>query len=182
MGGKLWIDEDYDSGIPGYPGAKFVVDLHTPPVSLHDVEAESVSQEEEMLLKNSDEEGRPLPHSFHGQDGRLPQNLRVLFVDDDLIVRKLFRRCVLRVAPTWNIEEAANGETALRLVESNEFDIVFMDQYMASIQKVRFLLSAAGCGTMHHILSQPYWLTVLLGLVSRNAAIAGVRNGAYPTC
>jgi CheY-like chemotaxis protein len=29
----------------------------------------------------------------------------------------------------------ANGETALRLVASQEFDLIFMDQYMASVEK-----------------------------------------------
>ena len=30
--------------------------------------------------------------------------------------------------PDWHIREAANGETALRLVETEEFDLIFMDQ------------------------------------------------------
>ena len=30
IGAKLWVDEDYDSGIEGCPGARFVVDLNTP--------------------------------------------------------------------------------------------------------------------------------------------------------
>ena len=65
----------------------------------------------------------------------LPSNLSVLFVDDDLVLRKMFNRSVKRVAPEWTIEEASNGETALHLVETNHYDIIFMDQYMASAQK-----------------------------------------------
>jgi CheY-like chemotaxis protein len=65
----------------------------------------------------------------------LPENLSVLFVDDDRILRKLFSRSVAKAAPTWKIQEAANGETALRLVDMESFDLIFMDQYMASTEK-----------------------------------------------
>jgi CheY-like chemotaxis protein len=39
---------------------------------------------------------------------------------------------VTKAAPTWKIQDAANGETALRLVDSEPYDLIFMDQYMAS--------------------------------------------------
>jgi CheY-like chemotaxis protein len=64
----------------------------------------------------------------------LPENLSVLFVDDDLVLRKLFSRSVTKAAPTWKIQEAANGETALRLVDSEAYDLIFMDQHMASTE------------------------------------------------
>lgn len=32
MGGKIWLDPSYDSGIPGCPGARFVVDLYRPQI------------------------------------------------------------------------------------------------------------------------------------------------------
>jgi CheY-like chemotaxis protein len=31
--------------------------------------------------------------------------------------------------------EAANGETAIRMNETEHFDLIFMDQYMASVEK-----------------------------------------------
>jgi CheY-like chemotaxis protein len=65
----------------------------------------------------------------------LPHNLSVLFVDDDPILRKLFSRKLKTVAPDWTVREAANGETALVLVERHSFDLIFMDQYMASVEK-----------------------------------------------
>lgn len=37
--------------------------------------------------------------------------------------------------PGWDIREAANGETALRLVDSHQFDMIFVDQYMSSAEK-----------------------------------------------
>lgn len=44
-------------------------------------------------------------------------NLKVLFVDDNMVVRKLFKRSVEKVAPTWDIRKASNGETALQLID-----------------------------------------------------------------
>ena len=40
-----------------------------------------------------------------------------------------------KIAPNWKIQEANNGETALRMVDSNNFDLIFVDQYMASVEK-----------------------------------------------
>jgi CheY-like chemotaxis protein len=37
--------------------------------------------------------------------------------------------------PAWEIHEASNGETALRLVDDNTFDLILLDQYMASVDK-----------------------------------------------
>eukprot|EP00525_Craspedostauros_australis_P013052 CAMPEP_0198135326 /NCGR_PEP_ID=MMETSP1442-20131203/60532_1 /TAXON_ID= /ORGANISM="Craspedostauros australis, Strain CCMP3328" /LENGTH=390 /DNA_ID=CAMNT_0043796491 /DNA_START=36 /DNA_END=1208 /DNA_ORIENTATION=- len=65
----------------------------------------------------------------------LPETLSVLFVDDDMILRKLFKRSIQRVAKEWQIEEASNGETALQMAQSKHFDLIFVDQYMASIEK-----------------------------------------------
>ena len=56
--------------------------------------------------------------------------------DDDAMLRKLFMRAIKRVAPTsWRIQEASSGEVAIKLCEDNTFDIIFLDQYMASVDK-----------------------------------------------
>jgi CheY-like chemotaxis protein len=47
----------------------------------------------------------------------LPEKLSVLFVDDDLILRRLFACAVRKAMPGWNVQEAANGESALKLVD-----------------------------------------------------------------
>jgi CheY-like chemotaxis protein len=41
---------------------------------------------------------------------------------------------VTKAAPTWKIDEAINGETALRLVDFEAYDLIFMDQHMASTE------------------------------------------------
>ena len=63
-------------------------------------------------------------------------------VDDENILRKLFIRSVGRVAPSWKITEALNGERALELVraQNNHYDLIFMDQYMPSSMQERPLL------------------------------------------
>jgi len=66
----------------------------------------------------------------------LPAVLSVLIVDDDPILRKLILRSIRVIAPDWTVREAANGETAVRLIDSGEsFDLIFMDMYMASVSK-----------------------------------------------
>jgi signal transduction histidine kinase len=41
----------------------------------------------------------------------LPHKLNVLFVDDDMILRKLFVRSLQKALPEWRVEQCANGET-----------------------------------------------------------------------
>jgi CheY-like chemotaxis protein len=155
MGGTIDLDDGFDSGVPGRPGARFVIDLHTEPLEMHhkdhsDFTAHKASASDVLWDAPT-----------------LPSRLKVLFVDDDLVLRKLFARSINRVAPNWDVSEAANGETALRLVEDSgddPFDLLFgksmfadlrvkprytyshshtwllsyartVDQYMASIQK-----------------------------------------------
>jgi signal transduction histidine kinase/CheY-like chemotaxis protein len=198
MGGKLWIDEDYDSGLFDCPGARFVVDLNTPPMVWDDAlldKYESSSSEDESTSMSTVEDrsdddmkmesamaitmdtsttsnttmdasarsatgasaksiidsssrsvldastrptGRPTK-STANQDNEpeitLPEELSVLFVDDDMVLRKLFSRSVRKVAPKWAIKEAGNGEAALGMTKTEDFDLIFMDQYMASVQK-----------------------------------------------
>eukprot|EP00977_Amphora_coffeiformis_P001528 scaffold296_cov102-Amphora_coffeaeformis.AAC.16 len=126
LGGDLRLDPDFNSGFEGNPGTRFVVSLRTEPIEHDDYRAATVetgeTSETAVLL---DESSR----------GSLPEQLNVLFVDDDPILRKLFSRTIRTVAPGWSIREAANGETALRLIENQHFDLIFMDMYLASVEK-----------------------------------------------
>lgn len=185
MGGELYLDDDYDSGIEGFPGTRFVVDLKKPPIDHPAGHGESQSElnltmeepsPKHILTKAFGSEGNGTattePQGEDGSDNEvlsvtklptdviatpppspatsaagsaiqspqsqplvLPEGLSVLFVDDDPILRKLFCRTIRKVAPEWTFREAANGETALRLVETEEFSLIFMDMYMASVEK-----------------------------------------------
>jgi signal transduction histidine kinase/CheY-like chemotaxis protein len=135
MKGDIWLDKTYDSGMEGCPGTRFVVELKTPTVTLDTMAEESyeehIKEENGVVLevKNSGEESVTAPLL------ELPEKLSVLFVDDDLMLRKLFARAVRNAMPEWDVQEAASGETALRFVDKQSFDLIFLDQYMASVEK-----------------------------------------------
>jgi signal transduction histidine kinase/CheY-like chemotaxis protein len=137
MDGDIWLDTTYASGMEGCPGTRFVVELKTPAVALDKMAEESYD-------KSIDGENRSsgLDVANDAGDGRdttpllqLPEKLSVLFVDDDLMLRKLFARAVRKAMPEWDVQEAASGETALRLVDKQSYDLIFLDQYMASVEK-----------------------------------------------
>ena len=52
-----------------------------------------------------------------------------------MIIRKMLSRSLKRLAPTWKLQEASNGETAIRLAGQESFDLIFLDMYMASVEK-----------------------------------------------
>jgi CheY-like chemotaxis protein len=132
MGGTIHLDETYDSGVPGCPGVRFVIDLKKPPI---DLEADSSPlSTHDKIFENGCGYQCPTELSSPSKTS-LPDKISVLFVDDDPILRKLFARTVKTVAPEWVIREASSGEAALRLVESNHFDVIFCDMYMASVEK-----------------------------------------------
>ena len=129
MKGEIKLDETYDSGVPGCPGTRFVIDLKKPPLQIeedrnHVVGSTSTNGERGIHEGKTIQEKDPLP-----------KNMLVLFVDDDMMIRKLFIRSIKRVAPGWRCEEAANGEKAIQKTQSKQYDLIFMDQYMASHQK-----------------------------------------------
>jgi CheY-like chemotaxis protein len=143
LDGELLLDETYTSGIEGCPGSRFVIQLSSTPL---DLDSAALDQYESNLCT---EDASSLPASTSDNEKKslllekndveppaeLPESLSVLVVDDDLVLRKLLSRSLQRIAPTWLIQEAANGETALRMTDTAAFDLIFMDQYMASIEK-----------------------------------------------
>lgn len=134
LGGDLILDPKYDSGMEGQPGTRFVVDLMTEPVT-HEARKllEDGAGDSKVTAETADtgETGDAALLLDEAPLAVLPEQLNVLFVDDDPILRKLFSRTIRTVAPNWNIREAANGETALRLAETQHFDLMFVDMYMA---------------------------------------------------
>jgi CheY-like chemotaxis protein len=49
--------------------------------------------------------------------------------------RKVFARAARKAMPEWDVQEAASGETALRLADMQSYDLTFLDLYMASVEK-----------------------------------------------
>ena len=148
MGGRISLDNDYDSGIPGCPGARFVIDLQTAPSDTYNYDiSSSIDYDRDVSYRvnfvdetSSLNEGKlfdslTLPEASEADTPDLPDSLKVLFVDDDRVLRKLFARTIKRVAPGWTIREAANGEAAILLADEEDFDLIFCDMYMASVEK-----------------------------------------------
>jgi Histidine kinase-, DNA gyrase B-, and HSP90-like ATPase/Response regulator receiver domain len=118
MGGEIRLDESYLSGVDNHPGACCVVSLYTLPLVVECVDISNRSFND----KRSDES--------------LPQALDILFVDDDMVLRKLFSRSIRKLNPNGVITEASSGESALQLAASHTYDIILMDQYMTSAEKI----------------------------------------------
>ena len=149
MGGELYLDESYDSGVEGCPGARFVVHLKdTHPIiqSLDQIDTDSAacgtsrfvdSVDVEMGSINTSEETSVVENSQAEctRPCALPDKLSILYADDERILRKLAIRAFSKLRPEWTVEETASGEAALTLVESKRFDIIFLDQYYTSVER-----------------------------------------------
>ena len=72
MDGEIYLDENYDSGIPGFPGSRFVVSLKLPPA---DFQVLSVHL-------TQDNSSFPGGDAVEGLLDGLPATFSVLFVDD----------------------------------------------------------------------------------------------------
>ena len=173
LDGEIFLDHDYNSGIPGSPGARFVVRFHhshLAPQSADDEDADSTTVEliKEEELPNGTIKS-PIPSTS------LPEKLRVLFVDDDRMLRRLFSRGIKRVAPGWEISEAANGEAAIATLESgkDKFDLIFMDQYMASTEK-----QLLGTETVRVLRSKGLGGVIICGLSANDMEQAFLQAGA----
>lgn len=132
MEGTIQLDESFNSGMEGRPGSKLDIFVPCKPVSV-DTLSTVVT---DMATKNSLEVSiRSEGTEESKMEGTLPEEFRALFVDDDLVLRKLFTRSLKRICPKWSVKEASNGESALKLAETESFDVIFLDQYMTSVEK-----------------------------------------------
>jgi CheY-like chemotaxis protein len=133
MNGNIYLDNDYDSGVPGHPGTRFIVDLQSgsiDPPGLDLSDPDTVQKSEGSRSSNT-----PQLDDENSVPAELPEKLNVLFIDDDSVLRKLFVRSIRNVAPGWSVREAASGEAAVRIIEEEDFDLIFCDMYMASVEK-----------------------------------------------
>jgi CheY-like chemotaxis protein len=130
LNGCIFLDKTYESEVPGSPGARFVVQLNQSCLPAESILSSTVESSSQFPVET-------LSGRFSQNSLAVPENISVLFVDDDNVLRKLFCRAVKKAAPSWTITEAASGEAALQLVKDAEaaYDVIFIDQYMASVEK-----------------------------------------------
>ena len=64
-------------------------------------------------------------------------NLRFLIVDDHAVNRLVLRQILLNEWPDADIVEGEDGFAALRLIEKNSFDLVFLDMVMPNLDGIQ---------------------------------------------
>lgn len=82
MGGELHLDETFDSGVPNFPGTRFLIELKRETEHVDDPEKSPNDEESAGKVTNSSN----LPQSGdegNSVDSRLPQDLNILIVDDE---------------------------------------------------------------------------------------------------
>ena len=104
----------------------------------------------------------------------LPKTFSVLFVDDDDKLRNLFSRSLKRAMPEWTIQQAPDGETALELTNMQRYDLIFLDQYMPSKDKIKPLL---GTETAYALRAKGV-TSLICGLSANDAKAAFMEAGA----
>ena len=184
MNGSITLDVAYRSGIEGRPGTKF--DICLPWSSDSSTEdTQFVSDTAKTCVQDSSSTDYRFEHQALNESAavtsnddsnfgvaHLPERQRILFVDDDMVLRKLFSRSVKRALPHWSVSEASSGETALRLTEKENYDIIFVDQYMTSVDK-----QLLGTETARLMRSQGV-NSIICGLSANDMASAFLKAGA----
>jgi len=164
--------------------------------------SDDTKEEEQLSTKEANSAGHNVvvaDNPGKQEEEKLPENLSVLFVDDDMIVRKLFSRTLKKLNPSWTLQEASNGETAIEIITSamqqlddrvdlkqsdeeensssfddyNGFDLIFMDQYMASVQK-----QLLGTETVRAIRAKGIHRPIICGLSANDVEDAFLHAGS----
>lgn len=153
MGGEIYLDEDYKSTIEGCPGTRIVINLKQAP----------------GIVRQGEDQNKEVKQAPWG----IPENLRVLIVDDDRVLRKLGIRSLGKICSSWEFREAANGEAALQITEKEHFDLILMDQYMACTHR-----SLKGTETVRRMRANGVKSTIIGLSASHDSSVAFRNAGA----
>ena len=71
----------------------------------------------------------------------MSRKLSILFIEDDVVETMKMHRTISRLSVSYNIQEAKNGEDALKLLikKDNLPDIILLDLNMPKINGIEFL-------------------------------------------
>ena len=89
MGGEIYLDPEYHSGVAGHPGTRFVVDLKQAPIEQPlDMDANVLGMLNSTQF-NGNKSDNDTASASHWSSYELPEKCKILFVDDDPILRKV---------------------------------------------------------------------------------------------
>ena len=144
MGGKIYLNKEYHSGVENYPGAQFTVTL--PSTMLAENNQKSVRKRscdyafsalsEAVVASSKVMKKVKTPISdktkLFSHDVCVRGKFRLLIVDDDRIGRRLLRCRFSRIFPDAIIDEVESGEKAIEKTGTNGviYDIISMDHFM----------------------------------------------------
>ncbi len=100
----------------------------------------------------------------------MSEQIKVLVVDDDEVVRLSFQRSLQ--AAHYNVEAAASGEDALQALEHKRFDVVLVDLRMPGMDGLTVLKSIKQTCPQSEVV-------VITGYPTVESAKEAVRLGAY---
>ncbi|MCL2180387.1 MAG: response regulator [Treponema sp.] len=99
--------------------------------------------------------------------------VRILVVDDSLIMRNIVKNTFATMKVNFQCLEAENGKQALRTLESNEVSLVFLDWNMPGMDGMEFLKT---------VRAMPQYKTLPVVMVTSErgkfSVIEALQNGA----
>tara|TARA_R110001583_G_scaffold69544_2_gene197099 strand:- start:19137 stop:20474 length:1338 start_codon:yes stop_codon:yes gene_type:complete len=98
------------------------------------------------------------------------KNLKILVVDDEPAIRQILSNVIEREG--YKVSVAENAGTALHMLGSNEFDVVFSDVRMPDFTGIELLKRAREQGVESQFI-------IMTAFASVNTAIEAMRNGAF---
>lgn len=101
---------------------------------------------------------------------RPPAEIRILVVEDEPALRRLFVEVLRREA--YLVEQADSGEAALTLLETADFDIVISDMQMRQLSGLDVLEMATRKDPSTQVI-------IITGHASIGTAVRAIRQGAY---
>lgn len=83
----------------------------------------------------------------------MSNKLSILFIEDDVVETMKMNRTIKKLETPYNIQEAKNGEQALRLLKQKEKlpDIILLDLNMPKINGIEFLKILKNDETLKYI-------------------------------
>jgi len=150
MMGSIYLNKEYNSGVEGYPGSQFVIELPMNSVlaqdhrgnAMHSISAFSAVSAAVKATASSRKAEAP-SHEFIqdlskcstiSNSSCIRGKFHLLVVDDDHMGRKMLKRRFSRLFPDAVVDDVSSGEKAIKKIFGADqmfYDIIFIDHFMA---------------------------------------------------